>query len=191
MLAHCPLPLQSSEETLRVALRDGGAVCCFPSFAPLSVWYFLWLPASAVQQDAVVGRQAQAGTRAGNHQRHTHRRETSAHQRRQTTPHIGKQLNTPKRATSPSGRLYCAPLTTALPPKTREPPCYLVRGRRGVWACGHRGVAPAPRLSICVHPGEVPTLASVGAVLCLSIASQQDTTHASLHRTRRQGGWHQ
>ena len=77
-------------------------MCCFPSFAPLSVWYFLWLPASAVQQDAVVGRQAQAGTRAGNHQRHTHRRETSAHQRRQTTPHNGKHLNTPTRATNGS-----------------------------------------------------------------------------------------
>ena len=31
-----------------------------------------------LQRDAMVGEQTQAGTRAGNHQRHTHRRETSA-----------------------------------------------------------------------------------------------------------------
>ena len=35
----------------------------------------------------MVGRQPQAGTRAGNHHRHTHRRETSAPQRRPKTTH--------------------------------------------------------------------------------------------------------
>ena len=53
-----------------------------------------------VTKDAVVGRQTQAGHRAGNHQTHTHRRVASAHQRRPTTPHNGNQLNTPTRATT-------------------------------------------------------------------------------------------
>ena len=50
---------------------------------------------SVLQRDAIVGRQTGAGTRVGNQQRHTHRRVTSAHQRRPTTPNNGKQLNTP------------------------------------------------------------------------------------------------
>ena len=62
-----------------------------------------------VTKDAVVGRQTQAGHRAGNHQTHTHRRVTSAPKRRPTTPHNGDQLNTPTHATTinpPTRALY-------------------------------------------------------------------------------------
>ena len=50
--------------------------------------------------------------------------------------------------------------------------CYLVRLRRGVWACfGRRGAAPAPRFLICVRPGAVPTSASAEAGPGLSTAA--------------------
>ena len=51
-----------------------------------------------LSREEVVGRQTQAGTRAGNQQ--GHRPVTSAHQHRPTTPHNGNQLNTPTRATT-------------------------------------------------------------------------------------------
>ena len=47
-----------------------------------------------------MGRQTQAGTREGNQQTHTHRRVTSAQQRRATTAQNGNQLNPSTRATS-------------------------------------------------------------------------------------------
>ena len=55
---------------------------------------------SVLQTGAVVGRQTQVGTRAGYQQRYTHRRVTSAPQRRPTKPHNDNQLNTPTRATT-------------------------------------------------------------------------------------------
>ena len=57
-------------------------------------------------------------------------------------------LLSPRRAKRPSVAL-CA--------------CAVVSGR----VCGRRGVAPAPQFLICVHSGEISTLASVEAGLCL------------------------
>ena len=51
---------------------------------------------AVLQRDAVVGRQTQAGTRAGNRQRHTHYRVSPIHQRRLTT-----QLHMPQTAHYP------------------------------------------------------------------------------------------
>ena len=50
-----------------------------------------------------------------------------------------------------------------------EPPCYLVRLRRGVWAClWAPGGCPGASTSDLCALGGIPTLASVGAGLCLS-----------------------
>ena len=67
-----------------VLQRIGQCLLGFPAV----VYTATCFPPNGLQRDTVVGRQTQAGTREGNHRRHTHRRVTSAHQHRPTTPHI-------------------------------------------------------------------------------------------------------
>ena len=115
-----------------------------------------------IQRDAVVDRQTQAGTRAGQHQRHTHRRVTSAHQRRPTTLQNGKQFHMPTRAATgnpPTRALHVHQArtarmhhstthTTKLAPKDKQSTTS-VEAKAGValegTQSGSRGAGPPPR----------------------------------------------
>ena len=66
---------------------------------------------TVLQRDEVVGRRTQAGTRVGNHERHTHRRETTGSQHHTS----GKPQNTPTQATNgnpPARALHMHPTRT-------------------------------------------------------------------------------
>ena len=148
-----------------------------------------------LQRDTVVGRQEQAGTRAGHQQRHTHRRVTSAHQRRPTTLHNDNQLNkgTTCKVTNP-----CSTRLRELQPATRLPGASPALAQETTHAALHntchqvmpinkQSTAPT-EVKVRIIP-ECTQIGSRGAGGFQPPSARKQAQTPQRRRTRQQGGY--